>query len=80
MGTRSKACILSSFGLTFSNAGMTKAAVLPVPFLARARMSRPVKAIGIDSSWMERGVRIRLRRFPLGVRVSNKCFPIQVLL
>ena len=34
---------------------MQKAAVLPVPFLARARMSRPVSAMGMDSSWMGLG-------------------------
>lgn len=34
---------------------MTKAAVLPVPFLARARTSRLVRAIGIASSWMGDG-------------------------
>ena len=34
---------------------MVNAAVLPVPFLARARMSRPVSAMGIDSSWMGEG-------------------------
>jgi hypothetical protein len=34
---------------------MEKAAVLPVPFLARARMSRPVRAMGMDSSWMGDG-------------------------
>jgi hypothetical protein len=28
---------------------MTKAAVLPVPFFARARISRPVSAIGMLS-------------------------------
>ena len=33
---------------------MVNAAVLPVPFLARARMSRPVSAIGMDSSWIGR--------------------------
>jgi hypothetical protein len=32
-----------------------KAAVLPVPFLARARMSRPVRAMGIASSWIGDG-------------------------
>lgn len=42
-------------GSTRSSTGMTKAAVLPVPFFARARMSRPASAIGIDSSWMGEG-------------------------
>jgi|MDSX01.1.fsa_nt_gb hypothetical protein len=40
---------------TFSRVGMMNAAVLPVPFLARARMSRPARAIGIASSWMGEG-------------------------
>ena len=40
---------------TFSRTGTQKAAVLPVPFLARARMSRPVRAIGMLSSWMGEG-------------------------
>jgi hypothetical protein len=39
----------------FSSTGIENAAVLPVPFLARARMSRPVSAMGIDSSWMGEG-------------------------
>ena len=65
MGTRSNACILSSFGLTFSSAGMTKAAVLPVPFLARARMSRPVKAMGMDSSWMGEGCSNPASKIPM---------------
>ena len=34
---------------------MMNAAVLPVPPLARARMSRPARAIGIASSWMGEG-------------------------
>jgi len=34
---------------------MQKAAVLPVPFLARASTSRPVRAMGMDSSWMGDG-------------------------
>lgn len=42
-------------GSIFSRAGMQKAAVLPVPFLARARMSRPVSAMGMLSSWMGDG-------------------------
>lgn len=42
-------------GSTFSSTGMENAAVLPVPFLARARMSRPVRAMGIDSSWIGEG-------------------------
>lgn len=34
---------------------MTKAAVFPVPFFARARMSRPARAMGMDSSWIGDG-------------------------
>ena len=34
---------------------MRKEAVLPVPFFALARMSRPSKAIGMASSWIGRG-------------------------
>eukprot|EP00955_Chlamydomonas_euryale_P087206 364277-Chlamydomonas_euryale.AAC.13 len=37
-------------GSIFSSTGMQKDAVLPVPFLARARMSRPASAMGMDSS------------------------------
>lgn len=39
----------------FSRAGMRKEAVLPVPFLALAKISRPRRAIGIASSWMGEG-------------------------
>ena len=42
-------------GSTFSSTGIENAAVLPVPFFARARMSRPVSAMGMDSSWMGLG-------------------------
>jgi len=55
VGTRRRAWILGTFGLTRSRVGMMKAAVLPVPFLARARISRPVSAIGIASSWIGEG-------------------------
>jgi hypothetical protein len=40
---------------TFSSTGIQKAAVLPVPFLALARISLPVRAIGMLSSWMGDG-------------------------
>ena len=39
----------------FSMHGMIKAAVLPVPFLARASRLRPCKMIGIASSWIGEG-------------------------
>ena len=41
---------------TFSRTGMQNAAVLPVPFFARARMSRPVRLMGMLSSWMGDGL------------------------
>lgn len=55
VGTRRRAWILLTLGLTRSSVGMMKAAVLPVPFLARARTSRPVRAMGMASSWMGEG-------------------------
>jgi len=56
VGTRMRAWISLRAGSTRSRTGMVKAAVLPVPFLARARMSRPVRAMGMDSSWMGDGL------------------------
>lgn len=50
VGTRIKAWVLEFFELIRSSVGITNAAVLPVPFLARARMSRPVRATGMVSS------------------------------
>jgi len=55
VGTRMSAWISARLVSTFSSTGMQKAAVLPVPFFARASTSRPVSAIGIDSSWMGDG-------------------------
>lgn len=55
VGTKIRAWILELFVLIRSRAGMTKAAVLPVPFFARARISRPVSATGIASSWIGEG-------------------------
>mmetsp|Transcript_2706 Transcript_2706/g.6776 ORF Transcript_2706/g.6776 Transcript_2706/m.6776 type:complete len:208 (-) Transcript_2706:366-989(-) len=55
VGTRIIAWIAFFEESTFSRTGTTNAAVLPVPFFARARMSRPASAIGIDSSWMGDG-------------------------
>jgi len=55
VGTRITAWISLRLVSRRSRTGMQKAAVLPVPFLARARMSRPVSAIGIDSSWIGEG-------------------------
>ena len=50
VGTRIKHWIFETLGLIFCSVGITNAAVFPVPFLARARMSRPVRATGILSS------------------------------
>lgn len=55
VGTRMRAWILGLLGLIRSSVGMTKAAVFPVPFFARARMSLPVSATGIVSSWIGDG-------------------------
>jgi hypothetical protein len=55
VGIRRRAWILGLEGSIRWSVGIKKAAVLPVPFLARARMSRPVKAIGIASSWIGEG-------------------------
>ena len=40
----------SGVDVTFSSTGMMKAPVLPVPFFALARISRPPRATGIASS------------------------------
>eukprot|EP00964_Phaeocystis_antarctica_P066807 scaffold40430_cov65-Phaeocystis_antarctica.AAC.10 len=55
VGTRIIAWMAAFELSAFSSTGITKAAVLPVPFLARARMSRPARAIGMLSSWMGEG-------------------------
>lgn len=44
---------------------MTKAAVLPVPFLARARISRFVRAMGMASSWMGDGFSNPASKIPI---------------
>lgn len=56
VGTNIKACVFWFLGSTLSSVGMMKAAVLPVPFFARASMSRPVRATGIVASWMGEGL------------------------
>ena len=56
VGTRINACVFGFFESIFSSVGMRNAAVFPVPFFARASMSRPVKATGIVSSWMGEGL------------------------
>ena len=76
VGTSIKHWILDTFGLIFSRAGMTKAAVFPVPFFARARISRPVRATGIASSWIGDGrskpaSNIPMRRPRLRAKFSN---------
>ena len=55
VGTRIIDWMLGLLASAFSSTGMTKAAVFPVPFFARARMSRPARAIGMLSSWMGEG-------------------------
>jgi hypothetical protein len=50
VGTRMSAWISVLAGSTRSRQGMQNAAVLPVPFLARASTFRPASAIGITSS------------------------------
>lgn len=55
VGTRIRACVFWVFGSILSSVGMMNAAVLPVPFFARASMSRPVKATGIVSSCIGEG-------------------------
>ena len=42
-----------------------KAAVLPVPFFARARMSRPVRATGTLSSWIGDGFSKPASKMPI---------------
>lgn len=44
---------------------MTKAAVLPVPFFARASTSRPVSATGIASSWIGDGFSNPASKIPI---------------
>lgn len=55
VGTSIRACIFELLGLMRSSVGITNAAVFPVPFFARARTSRPAKAIGMVSSWIGEG-------------------------
>ena len=55
VGTRIIDWMLGLLASAFSSTGMTKAAVFPVPFFARARMSRPARAIGMLSSWIGDG-------------------------
>ena len=58
---------------------MTNAAVLPVPFFARARMSRFSSAIGIASSWMGEGLSNPASKMPmrssLRRRISSNSVP-----
>lgn len=76
VGTRMRACTLLFFGFTFWRAGITKAAVFPVPFLARARISLPVRATGIASSWIGDGFsnpasKIPINRFRFSLKSSK---------
>ncbi|KAH3662543.1 hypothetical protein OGAPHI_005795 [Ogataea philodendri] len=65
VGTRIRACILLTFGFNFSRVGITNAAVLPVPFFALARMSLPMRATGIASSWMGDGFSKPASKIPI---------------
>ena len=40
----------------FTTIGMAKAAVLPLPVMARPRTSRPARALGRVAAWMGNGV------------------------
>ena len=76
VGTKMRAWVFWVLGSTLSSVGMIKAAVLPVPFFARASISRPVRATGIVSSWMGEGFSkpaawIPLRRSRFRTKSSN---------
>ncbi len=59
---------------TFSRTGMQNEAVLPVPFLARARTWRPIRDWGIDCSWMGDGCSYPISKIPFSKsRLSPKC-------
>lgn len=60
-----RAWTLLFLGLTFCRAGITKAAVFPVPFFARASISLPVSATGIASSWMGDGFSNPASKMPI---------------
>ena len=57
---------------TRSMTGMAYAPVLPVPFFARARMSRPDSAIGMDASWMGDGFSQPEQRYTTLATVIDK--------
>lgn len=65
VGTRRRAWVFVLLGLIRSKVGITKAAVLPVPFFARARISLPVRATGIVSSWMGDGFSKPASKIPI---------------
>lgn len=65
VGTRINTWVFVLLGLTRSSAGMTNAAVFPVPFFALARMSRPVSATGIVSSCIGDGLSKPASNMPL---------------
>mmetsp|Transcript_12425 Transcript_12425/g.27924 ORF Transcript_12425/g.27924 Transcript_12425/m.27924 type:complete len:207 (-) Transcript_12425:84-704(-) len=64
VGTSSSAWIASSFGSMRSSVGIVNAPVLPVPFFARARMSRPTSATGMLSSWIGEGASHPFSKIP----------------
>ena len=65
MGTKIKAWVFVLLGLMRSRVGITKAAVFPVPFLARAKISLPVRATGIVSSWIGDGFSNPASKMPI---------------
>lgn len=52
-------------GLILWRQGITKAAVFPVPFFARANMSRPCSATGMLSSWIGEGLSKPASKMPI---------------
>lgn len=61
---------------------MTNDAVLPVPFLALAKMSLPASAMGIDSSWIGDGFSNPASKMPINNTLfklkSSNVFPLVV--
>lgn len=66
------ACVFEFLGLIRSRVGITKAAVFPVPFLARARMSLPVRATGMASSCIGDGFSKPASKMPINSSFSRQ--------
>lgn len=58
-------CIVNTSVQTCSKTGIQYAPVLPVPFLALARTSLPLSAIGIEASWMGEGFSQPFSKMPI---------------